>query len=211
MRSPRLLALYAAVLISAAAVAGSLDAVTRPTPSSATSSPAGLYKGSEPPAGITAADFTLRDYRGRLVSMRAQRGKVVLLSFVDSKCTDTCPIVTSVIAQAYRRLPPTLRSQVTPILITVSPKVDTSSNVRRFLVRLHAVALSYLLGTPREMRPVWKAYGILSALETGNADLHSSDVRVFDRHGVWVSTQHAGVDLTALNLVADARTALGKS
>jgi len=208
-----MLALLAAALIAAAAFGAALYAVTRqvPSPSGATESPAGPYKGSEPPAGIEAADFTLRDYRGRLVSMRAQRGKIVLLSFVDSKCTDKCPIVTSVVAQTYRLLAPSLRGQVAPILISVSPKVDRPRSVRRFLARLHALALSYLSGTPRELRPVWKAYGILSALETGNADVHSSDVRVFDRHGVWVSTQHAGLDLTATNLLADARTALRRS
>jgi protein SCO1/2 len=210
VRSPQLLVLLAAAFITAAAVVGALFAITRPSaaPTATNGPPTGPYKGSEPPPDIEAADFTLRDYRGRLVSMRAQRGKVVLLSFVDSKCTEMCPIVASVMAQAHRRLAPSVRAQVGPILITVSPKVDTPRSVRRFLARLHALSLDYLLGTPRELRPVWKAYGILSAFDTGNADVHSSDVRVFDRNGVWVSTQHSGVDLTPANLAADARTAL---
>ena len=205
------------MLLSAAFVAvvaaGALVAVNRPSASSSAGSgpPAGPYKGSEPPGEIHAADFTLRDYRGRLVSMRAQRGKIVLLSFVDSKCMESCPIVASVMAQAFRRLTPSLRRRTEAIVISVSPKVDTPRSVRRFLARRHALALSYLLGTPSQLRPVWKAYGILSALDSGNADIHSSDVRVFDRDGVWVSTQHAGVDLTAANLGADAETALKRS
>lgn len=213
MSSPRLLGLLAAVFIPAAAVLGALLAVTRTSgpPAPASGPSAGRYRGSEPPAEIRAPDFTLRDYRGGLISMRAQRGKVVLLSFVDSKCTETCPIVTSVMAQAYRRLPPSRRREVFPILITVSPRVDRPASVRRFLAHRHALALGYLLGTPRQLRPVWKAYGIVSALDTGNADIHSSDVRVFDRRGVWVSTQHAGVDLTAANLATDAETALERS
>jgi protein SCO1/2 len=212
VRSPRLLAIVAAAFIAAAAVVAALFVVTRPGASPELNGPPpGPYKGSEPPGKIFAADFTLRDYRGRLVSMRAQRGKIVLLSFVDSKCTEACPIVTSVMAQTYRRLAPSVRRQVVPILISVSPKVDTPQSVRRFLARRHALALNYLLGTPRQLRPVWKAYGILSALDSGNADIHSSDVRVFDRNGVWVSTQHAGVDLTAANLAADTETALKRS
>jgi len=58
------------------------------------------------------------------------------------------------------------------------------------------------------MRPVWKQFAVLPAAETGNADIHSADVRIFDRRGLWVSTLHAGVDLTPTNLVHDIRLAL---
>jgi len=173
--------------------------------------PPGPYRGSEPPGQLAASDFRLRSYRGRIVSLRAQRGKVVLLSFVDTKCTEKCPIVTSVIAQAYRLLRPDERRQVVPLLISVEPHADTPAHVRRFLARRHALALDYLIGTVRRLRPVWKAYGIVAAVDTGNADIHSSDVRVIDRRGIWVATQHAGVDLTPSSLAHDALEALKRS
>lgn len=180
----------------------------RPRDAPVTLPPRSPYRGSIPPPGIRAPDFTLRDYRGATVAMRRFRGRVVVLSFVDSKCTEKCPIVTSVIAVALRRLPPRIRKEVVPLLITVSPSVDTPPSVRRFLSARSALSLDYLLGSVRELRPVWKAYGILPAVDTGNADFHSSDVRIFNRDGVWVSTQHAGVDLTPRNLVHDIREAL---
>jgi cytochrome oxidase Cu insertion factor (SCO1/SenC/PrrC family) len=173
--------------------------------------PPGPYRGSEPPGQLRAAAFRLRSYRGGLVSLRAQQGKVVLLSFVDTKCTEKCPIVTSVIARAYRLLPPQKRRQVVPLLISVEPRADTAARVRRFLARRRALALDYLIGSVRRLRPVWKAYGIVPAIDTGNADVHSSDVRVIDRGGIWVATQHAGVDLTPQNLAHDAREALRRS
>ena len=70
--------------------------------------------------------------------------------------------------------------------------------------------LRYLVGTVAQMRPIWKAYGVLPAVDTGNANVHSSDVRIFDRTGIWVSTQHPGVDLTAANLEHDVLLALEK-
>jgi cytochrome oxidase Cu insertion factor (SCO1/SenC/PrrC family) len=140
--------------------------------------------------------------------MTALRGRVVLLSFVDSKCKDTCPIVTSVMAAALRRLSRAQRAEIVPLLLSVDPRVDTPSSIQRFLARRRALSLRYLVGSVRELRPIWKAYGIVAAADTGNADIHSSDVRVFDRRGAWVSTQHAGVDLTAQNLAHDARVAL---
>jgi len=165
--------------------------------------PLSPYRGSIPPPGIRAPDFTLRDYRGSKVTMSKLRGRVVVLSFVDSKCTQQCPIVTSVIARTMKQLPVNARHQVAPVLMSVDPKVDTPANVRRFLARRGALGLTYVVGQTREMRPIWKAYGILPAVDSGHADIHSSDVRIFDRRGIWVSTQHAGEDLTTTNLEHD--------
>jgi cytochrome oxidase Cu insertion factor (SCO1/SenC/PrrC family) len=140
--------------------------------------------------------------------MSKLRGRVVLLSFVDSKWTQKCPIVTSVIAQTVKRLPTKAHHQVVALLISVDPKVDTASSIHRFLARRGALDLGYLVGPTRAMRPIWKAYGILAAVDTGNADLHSSDVRVFNLKGIWDSTQHAGEDLTPENLRHDTLLAL---
>ena len=191
-------------------VVGTLTAAIalRPRHSTVTLPPPSPYRGSIPPSGIHAADFALRDYRGAIVKMHALRGRITVVSFVDSKCTEKCPIVTAQIARALRGLPPGTRRNVVPLLITVNPRVDTPRNVERFLAARHAGALYYLIGSVRTLRPVWKAYGILPAIDTGNPDFHSSDVRIFNRDGIWVSTQHAGVDLTARNLDHDITAAL---
>jgi cytochrome oxidase Cu insertion factor (SCO1/SenC/PrrC family) len=101
-----------------------------------------------------------------------------------------------------------MRREIVPVLISVNPNVDTPASIERFLTARRARALYYLVGSVQELRPVWKAYGILPAVDTGNPDIHSSDVRIFDRQGIWVSTQHAGVDLTASNLDHDINLAL---
>jgi protein SCO1/2 len=161
-----------------------------------------------PPPGLRAPDFTLRDFRGKSVTMSRLRGRVVVLSFVDSKCKEQCPIVTNVIARAMERLPTSVRKEVVPLLLSVNPPVDTPASIHRFLAARNALALTYLVAPVPAMRPIWKAYGILPAVDTGNSDIHSSDVRVFDRHGIWVTSEHAGVDLTAANLDHDILLAL---
>src|SRR5438270_5369851 len=101
----RLLALAAVGLLAGAITLGAIFAARE----GGDRSPNGPYRGSEPPTGLRAPDFTLRDSRGRPVRMGALRGRVVILSFVDTKCKEKCPIVTSVIAAAFRRLPPAQR------------------------------------------------------------------------------------------------------
>ena len=167
------------------------------------------YRGSVPPPGVRAPDFALRSYRGPIVQMAALRGKVVLVTFLDTKCTESCPIIAGVIGAALSRLKPAERRQVEAVAITVQPRLDTPASVRRFLRVRHALGvLDFLIGSVEQLRPVWKAFHVLPAVDTGSADVHSADVRVFDRDGMWVSNLHVGVDLTPGNLVHDIRTAL---
>jgi cytochrome oxidase Cu insertion factor (SCO1/SenC/PrrC family) len=166
------------------------------------------YLGSQPPSGIRLPPLKLRDYRGVAVDTRSLRAGVVLVTFLDTGCKTKCPIVAAVIGSGLRLLSRNERRQVSPIAISVDPPLDTPRRVRLFLSRRHALALDYLTGRTRQLRPVWKAFGVLSAVETGNADIHSSDVRIFDRRRVWVSTLHAGVDLTPRALAHDIEAAL---
>jgi len=167
------------------------------------------YRGIPPPPGIHAPDFALPSYRGSIVRMIALRGKVVLVTFLDSKCTASCPIIAGVIGSALRRLSPAERQQVEAVAISVQPHLDTPASIRRFLRARHALGLlDFLIGSVKQLRPVWKACHVLPAVDTGSADIHSADVRVFDRDSIWVSTMHVGVDLIPANLAHDVRTAL---
>jgi cytochrome oxidase Cu insertion factor (SCO1/SenC/PrrC family) len=104
---------------------------------------------------------------------------------------------------------PAEREAVEAIAISTDPAEDTPASVRRFLDRQRALGrLHFLDGEERELRRLWRAFGVLSSLESGKDDLHSAPVRVYDRRGVWVATQHAGVDLTPRNLAHDIRVAL---
>ncbi len=212
MRRGRLIAAVAlaASLVAAAAI---LALVFAPHETRAVAvGPPGLYRGSEPPPGIRAPDFTLRDSLGGVLTMRSLRGTVVLVTFLDTACKDKCPLIAGEVAAALPRLRDSERRQVAALAITVNPRIDTPPNVARF-VRVHHLTgeLHYLTGSVRQLRPIWSAFHILSAFETGNADLHSADVRVFDRRGVWVSTLHTPVDLTPTNLARDLSTALRRS
>lgn len=208
MRRHLLLVVLGALVAAGAVVAGVLSASrTRASPEA--QPPAAAYRGSEPPPGIRIVDATLRSYRGNAVNLRAQEGKVVVLTFLDSKCSDTCPIIAAVIGRMWPLLTPAEKARVRVYAISVNPLVDTPSSVQRFLAaRRAAAAIDWLVGPVRRMRPVWHAFGVLPATETGNNDLHSADVRVFDRRGTWMSTQHAGVDLSPANLAHDIRLAL---
>jgi protein SCO1 len=179
-------------------------------PSLASGPPPGAYRGSEPPRGLFVPNVSLRSYKGNVVRLRALRGKVVLVTFLDTDCKTKCPLIASVVGDALRLLSSSDRRDVTPLAVTVNPASDTSANVRRFLRQRRALGLDFLLGSVKQMRPVWRAFHVVSAAETGDADVHSADVRVYDREGEWVSTLHLPPDLTARNLAHDMEVALRK-
>jgi cytochrome oxidase Cu insertion factor (SCO1/SenC/PrrC family) len=155
--------------------------------------------------------FALRNYSGRLIRAGDLRGKVTLVTFLDTDCTTKCPIIAAALGDALRLLSPAERRDVAALAITVNPSGDSPQSVRTFLRRRQAGQLDFLLGSVRALRPVWRSFHIVAAAETGNPDVHSADVRIFDRRGIWVATQHAGVDLTPSNLAHDVRTALAAS
>jgi cytochrome oxidase Cu insertion factor (SCO1/SenC/PrrC family) len=208
MRRRRLLV----VAVSLPIVAGALAAALLATGGSGTSRPAtlqGSYRGSEPPPGIRMPSVVLPSYRGGTARLPAERGRVVVLTFLDSECTESCPVITAVIARAWPLLSAGERSKVRAYAVSVNPRVDTPARVRAFLAARHALtALDWLVAPIEQMRPVWKALGVVPAIDTGDNDLHSAPVRIFDPQGEWVSTLHAGVDLTQANLVHDIRRAL---
>ncbi|MEX0675092.1 MAG: SCO family protein [Gaiellaceae bacterium] len=166
------------------------------------------YRGSKPPAGIELPSFSLRDADGSRVAADDLDGKVVVVTFLDTKCTEACPVIGEQLREGLARLDDDERESTVAIAVSVHPGDDTPEAVRDFL-RQHRIegTLRYLVGSEAELRPVWRAFEVLPALDTGSSDLHSAPVRVYDRNGTWVSTLHAGADLTPENLAHDVRTA----
>jgi protein SCO1/2 len=161
------------------------------------------YRGSEPPAGLRLPSFTLRDYTGKLIRSSDLRGKVALVTFLDSQCTEACPVIAAQIGRTLAGLPSNERSGVEAIAISTDPAEDSAANVSRFLGRQRALRIRYLTRPEAAIRSVWRSFKILSSLESGRDTLHSAPVRIYDRQGFWVSTLHAGVDLTPANLAHD--------
>lgn len=169
------------------------------------------FVGSLPPPGIVAPDFTLPDQAGRLVRMRDLRGQVVLVTFLDTRCVDACPVIGGHIRAGLALLSPEERRSLTALAISVNPDSDTPAAARGYL-RSHRLGetVRYLLGSEAELRPVWDAYAVIASLDTGASNVHSAPVRIFDEDGIWVSTLRPESDLTPQSLANDLRVALSR-
>jgi cytochrome oxidase Cu insertion factor (SCO1/SenC/PrrC family) len=174
-----------------------------------TSSSDTTYRGSHPPDGYSLPPFALRDENGIEVRSDALHGKVVLLTFLDTQCTDACPIVAGLIARSLDDLSDEKRADVVALGISVDPDEDNRASVDRFLEQHDARGrLHYLTSPVAVMEPIWGAFAVVPTLATGDDSLHSIPVEIYDRAGAWRSTLNVGADLTQRNLVHDLGVAL---
>lgn len=194
----------AGLLLAAGAGALALGSGTRK------STPAGrAFRGSVPPVTLTMPDFALHDQNGRIMRTGDLRGKVVVLTFLDTKCREACPIIAGQIARTWSLLTPAERGQTIAVAISTDPRDDTRPSIRAFLARHRATAtIRYLTGGVPDMKRLWRRFQILSSLETGDAGTHSAPVRIYGRDLTWLATQHPGADLSPQNLAHDIRLAL---
>jgi protein SCO1 len=107
-----------------------------------------------------AADFTLTDQDGREFRMAGTAGKAVVLTFLYTHCTDTCPFLALKLKSAAAQLGSDA-DKVVFIAVTTDPERDTL-NVTAAYSR--AAGLSgtwhFLTGTPAAVKSVWKSFGI---------------------------------------------------
>ena len=178
-----LLALAATVLAGIAASSGDDDgpaAVVEEIDAAGVEGPRSPYEGAvRPPA--PPGDFALRDQDGKLVSLADLRGTVVVLSPTYATCDETCPVAAQQIRGALDDLTAAERAHIRAFALSVDPANDTPDRAQEFLLarRLRGY-LDFLLGTRRELQPVWREYGF--APQTDERE-HNSYVVLLDGEG----------------------------
>jgi len=147
-----------------------------------------LSKNTQPYEGTeltgTAPDFRLIDQNGSDVSLSDFQGKVIVLTFMDSKCKDTCPLTGAHFRKAYQQLNQNEGSRVVFLGVNVNVEANTVADV---LETTHAWHLDeipswhFLTGSRGNLEPVWKDYGI-SAMPNpdGNSIMHTPGVFLID-------------------------------
>ena len=146
-----------------------------------------------------APDFTLTDgLSGRAITLSAQRGQVVALTFLYTNCPDVCPLTATRFHAAQTELQGDT-ARVTFIAVSVDPDRDTPQAVQTFSAA-HGLASNwfYLVGGRAQLSPVWASYGI--GVQAGSATVtHNDAVYLIDKSGrerVLLHSEDLATDLT---------------
>jgi protein SCO1/2 len=127
--------------------------------------------------------FALTDHTGAPRSDTDFRGKLLLIYFGFTFCSDICPIDLQSMAAAVEQLGPA-GDAVQPLFITVDPEKDTPEQLRGYVGLFHP-RLVGLTGDPRAIKRLALAYKVYYARSPG-ADTqvdHSGVVYLIDRDG----------------------------
>jgi cytochrome oxidase Cu insertion factor (SCO1/SenC/PrrC family) len=132
--------------------------------------------------GRAAPDFRLVNQFGQQMSLTQFRGKVVILAFVDSQCTNVCPL-TTVSMVAARQLLGAAASHVQLLGIDANPQATSVAAVMAYS-RAHAMVnqWDFLTGPAAQLSATWKAYNIAVAIQQGMID-HTPALMVIDQRG----------------------------
>ena len=120
----------------------------------------------------SAPPLALRNYLGQPVNIASYRGKAVLVTFLYTHCPDVCPLIASDLGIALKEMGPKLANKVQIIAVSVDPKGDTPKAVAAFLAH-HEVSgrMQYLIGSAKELLPVWEAWGVGSERDAQQPEL----------------------------------------
>lgn len=145
--------------------------------------PAAFKAGTFDPPRL-APDFSLQGSDGHELRLGRYRGKVVLLAFGYSSCTEVCPVTLATFAAARRKLA-AAAADVQVVYVTVDPQRDVPERLRKFLGSFDATFVGGT-GTEAQLTAVRKEYGVAARrIPSGDsyAYTHSSFTYLIDRSG----------------------------
>ena len=134
-----------------------------------------------PAATPARAGITLVDQTGARFALTDMKGRPTVVTFIATRCTDTCPISDALFSKLSREnLPARL------LTVTLDPAYDTPFVMARHARDLNARPDRWRVasGSPRDIGRLLAAFGVVREYHgNGVPDAHSSFIYVFDAAG----------------------------
>ncbi len=119
---------------------------------------------------VDAPDFTLTDQDGNDVSLSDYDGKVVVVAFTYTSCTDVCPIIEANMNYMAGELGDSYGEDVVYLSITIDPIRDTPEVLAQY-VEEYGYDWPHLTSTDFELlKSMWNSWGV--AVNSSMIDMH---------------------------------------
>lgn len=163
------------------------------------------YQGTE--LGDVAPDFSLMDHNGNPIRLSDFRGRIVVLTFMDSQCKEVCPFTSAHLIQAYERLDKSEADQVAFLAVNVNRRANAVADVSRATQNWHLDQIPdwhFLTAGAEDLEVVWSDYGIaVENISNSEEILHTPGVFIIDPDGQrrwYISTPYSEVGNTEWTL-----------
>jgi protein SCO1 len=141
-----------------------------------------------------APDFALTSQDGAPVKLADFRGKVVAVTFIFTRCTATCPVLTPMMSFVQDRLGSDFAKKIAFVSITVDPEHDTPEVLKEYAQAFGAnsAGWAFLTGAPAAIRDVTRRYGVFASKNDDGSIDHTFLTSIVDPRGV-LRVQYLGV------------------
>lgn len=157
-----------------------------------------------------APAFSLTDQNGRRVALTDFRGKVAIVTFLYTNCTDVCPVLPQVLGRVDRLLTDAEKVKLAYIGISVDPKRDTPQRMKDFM-REHGLSQarwSLLGGSVTQLTKVAGDYGVVVRPDPRLGFVHNTVFVLIDGEGR-LRTEFHGLATPAGEIAKGARALMG--
>ena len=117
------------------------------------------YNGDEFEGEQRAPIFSVESMDGELWYLEEQRGKVVVLAFIYTRCEDTCPLISASIKNVTAQLDANESANVTFVSMTIDPWYDSPSVLQNWTAN-HSYDWVHLTGNPETINPILDIYDV---------------------------------------------------
>ncbi len=130
-----------------------------------------------------APNFTLTNQFNQTVSLKQFRGKVVVLTFIDSKCTTVCPLTAVVLKNLQHDLGP-YQKNLQLVAVNANPVATSVQDVYAWS-KSHAMLhhWQYVTGSAAALKKVWASYYVATQVLKGDLVQHIPAVVVISPTG----------------------------
>lgn len=159
------------------------------------------YHGSVIDPAPSAFDMQLPAASGQAFHLDDQSGKLTLMYFGYTNCTDECPATLANLKKVVQNLG-TQAGNVRVVFVTIDPQRDTAAVMVDYLGAIDPSFIG-ITGAESTLDPLWKGYGVYREVRDGDLIDHPGLVYVVDRHNRLSLTFPSGT--TYQDMLADVR------
>lgn len=162
-------------------------------------------------AGRAAPRIRLTDARGGSFDTGSLAGKPYLVTFLYANCPDVCPLIGSQLRETLAQMGADAH-RIGVVAVSVDPRGDTPAAVRSWLQReREPQQFHYLIGTQRELAPVWRAWYAAPQIPGDPESAHTAIVWIVDAKGRLTAKVPAGQPFDVRGLARDMRALLSSA